>query len=350
MTRATHRNNKHLFRKVVWMENRDKLIIELYKSGCGQAECAKKAHTNLRTVKKVLKENNIHIRTNAEALQLAYDLGRKRKGPTPYTKKQEQIALDCYVNQKRGLNYCKAQAKVSLATLNQILKDNNIKKRTYAEAAIESNQNRALHKNKEYFSVQSPNMAWVIGFLAADGYVSKKGNEIGIGLSSTDREILERIQKEIEIENSIHDFTSRQGFDYSELTWTCKEHRDELKKYSIVPQKTFILKPPFELDKKYWLDYVRGYFDGDGSVNFIETNGKKHYTALRWQVCSATSNILEFILDVLESYGIKRVNIQKQKRDNSYLYCIQYSTNATKEIYKVLYSTSSTLFLARKKN
>lgn len=331
------------------MENRDKLIIELYQSGCGQAECAKKAHTSVRTVKKVLNENNIHIRTTAESLQLAYDLGKKRKGATPYTEEQERIALDCYVNQKRGLNYCKAQAKCSLATLNQILKDNGIKKRTYAEAAVESNQNRALYKNKEYFSIQSPNMAWIVGFLAADGYVSKKRNEISIELSLVDREILERIQKEIEIENPIHDFTSRQGFDYSELTWTCKEHRDELKKYHIVPQKTFILEPPFELDKKYWLDYVRGYFDGDGSVNFIEVNGKKHYTALRWQVCSATPSILEFILDVLESYGIPRVNIQKQVREKSTLYCIQYSTNSTKKIYEILYSTSSTLYLARKK-
>lgn len=332
------------------MENRDKQIIELYQGGCGQAECAKKAHIDVKAVKKILNKNNIHIRTKAEASQLAYDLGRKRKGPTPYTKEQEQVVLDCYVNQKRGLNYCKAQAKVSLATLNQILKDNGIKKRTYAEAAVESNQNRALHKDKEYFSVQSPNMAWVLGFLAADGNVSKKGNNINIGLSSVDREILERIKEDIEIENPIHDFTSRQGFDYSELSWTCKEHREELKKYHIIPQKTFILEPPFELDKKYWIDYIRGYFDGDGSVNFIEVNGKKHYTALRWQVCSATPCILEFILDVLESYGIPKVKIQKQKRGTCCLYCIQYSTNSTKEIYKILYSTPSTLFLARKKS
>lgn len=331
------------------MENRDKLIIELYQNGCGQAECAHKAHTSLRVVKDILKKYGIHVRNCSEAQQLAYIKGTKKKGPTPYTKEQEEIVLDCYVNQKRGLNYCKSQAKVSLATLNQILKDNNITKRTYAEAAVESNQNRALYKNKEYFDIQSPNMAWILGFLAADGYISKKDNAISLGLSIVDKEILERIRKEIEIENPIHDFTSRQGFDYSELSWTCKEHKMALAKYHIVPKKTFILEPPFELDKKYWLDYVRGYFDGDGSVNFIEVNGKKHYTALRWQVCSATPSILEFILDVLESYGISKVKIQKQKRNTCYLYYIQYSTNATKEIYKILYSTPSTLFLARKK-
>lgn len=331
------------------MENRDKLIIKLYQSGCGQVECSKKTHTNVDIVKKVLKENNIHIRDRKEANVLAYELGKRKKGPTPYTQEQERIALDCYVNQKRGLNYCKAQAKIPLTTLNQILKDNGIKKRTYAEAAVESNQNRALHKNKEYFNVQSHNMAWVLGFLAADGCINKKGNGISISVSSIDREILERIKEDIEIENPIHDFTNRQGFDYSELNWTCKEHRAELEKYSIVPRKTFILEPPYKLNKKYWLDYVRGYFDGDGSVNLINVKGKRHYTALRWQVRSATSSILEFCLNVLESYGIPRVNIQEREYENSTLYTIQYSTNPTKKIYEILYSTPSTLYLARKK-
>ena len=334
------------------MKDREKKIIELYRSGYGQAAIAHEVHTNIRTVKKVLNDNNIHIRTQSEANLKAYSVGRKKKHTVTYTEEQEKIVLDCYLNQKRGLNYCKEQAKTTLTVVNKILKDNHIEKRTYAEAAVESNQNRALYKNKEYFDTQSPNMAWILGFLASDGYISKKSNEISIGLSSVDREILERIKKEIEIENPVRDFTSRAGFDYSELRWSCAKHKKELAKYSIVPKKTFILEPPYALNEKYYLDYVRGYFDGDGSVNFIEVNGKKHYTALRWQVCSATPSILEFILDTLESYGVQRVNIQKNYREKSEkpLYSIQYSTNATKQIYNILYSTGSTLYLARKKN
>lgn len=331
------------------MKDRDKKIIELYQSGYGQTACANEVHTSVKTVKRVLSENNIKICSRNEAAKKAYSCGRKSRILKKYTKEQEQIVLACYVNQKRGLNYCKNQAGISLYLVNRILQDNKIQKRAYAEAAVESNQNRALHKNKEYFSAQSSNMAWIVGFLAADGYVSQKGNVISIALSSADREILERIKAEIEIENSIHDFTNKDGFKYSELSWTCKEHREELKKYSIVPRKTFILKPPLNLDKQFWLDYIRGYFDGDGSVNFIEVNGKKHYVALRWQVCSATPEILDFILDTLESYGIPKVSIQSQKKKNSLLYTIQYSTNSTKKIYDILYSTDSTIFLARKK-
>lgn len=332
------------------MKDRNKEIIRLYQIGYGQMAIARTMHTNVRVVKRVLEENNIHIRSKSEAAQKAYESGRKKRNYISYTEEQERIVLDCYLNQKRGINYCKNQAQTTIGAVNKILKDNNIVKRTYAEAAAQSNQNRALHKNKEYFNTQSSNMAWVLGFLAADGFVSSKNNTISLGLARVDREILERVKKEIDIENPIHDFVNRQGFEYSELSWTCAEHKKRLAQYSIVPNKTFILKPPFALDEKYYLDYVRGYFDGDGSVNFIESKGKKHYTALRWQVCSATPDILSFIVDTLELYGIHRVNIQEHKRkDKNILYSIQYSTNATKDIHKVLYSTDSTLFLARKK-
>jgi hypothetical protein len=333
------------------MEDLEKKVINDYvNKGMSQQNTAKANNIHYKKVKDILTKNNIHIRNAKEAKQIVKKFDRGNK-PTPYTKEQEQKVLYWYVEKRRGIKFCQKQAKCSLNTFNKILKDNNIIKRTYSEAAIASNQNRALHKNENYFDIESYNMAWILGFLAADGNVSKRDNTISIGLSAVDIEILERIKKEIEIENKIRVFTSRQGLDYCELAWTCKRHKDKLSEYSIVPKKTFVLKPPYKLDSKYYLDYIRGYFDGDGSVNFINVNGKKKYTALRWQVCSATPAILEFILDVLESYGIKKVNIQEQHRkDNHILYCIQYSTNATKQIYNILYSTPSTLFLARKKN
>ena len=332
------------------MEDLKKQIIDLYiNKGYGQQKIAKMVHCNYKKVKRILIENGYKIRNLKESGKIRSQKNMVNQ-PTPYTPEQERIALDCYVNQKRGIEYSRRQAKCSLNTFNKILKDNGIKKRTYAEAAVESNKNRALHKNVAYFDVQSPNMAWILGFLAADGCISEKRNEISLGLSSADIEILERIRKEIEIENKVRVYTDRKGFEYAELNWTCEQHKKVLSEYSIIPKKTFKLKPPYKLDKRYWIDYIRGYFDGDGSVNFIQSNGKKQYTALRWQVCSATPEILQFIVDYLEELGVKSVNIQKQNRKNSTLYSIQYSTTATIQIYNILYNTNSDLFLKRKKD
>lgn len=336
------------------MEALEELIIDLYvNQKLGQQECAKRAGVNFEKVVSILKKNGVHIRTPQEARQLAKELGRVRK-VKPLQDWQKDKIIECYVNQKRGLVYTQKQAKCSKAQLDNFLAEQGINKRTYGEAAIFSNQNRALGKDKEYFYHQSPNMAWILGFLASDGYVLTRENTIGWGLSAKDGEILERIRKEMKIEKSVKYYSDRKGFDYASLEWTCAEHKTALAEYSITPKKTFTLKPPYKLDKKYWIDYIRGYFDGDGSINLIHTHGKP--SALRWQVCSATKVIIDFIVDFFyNEYGIPKVKIQETLKKSPHsdkqglLYVAQYSTNPTKKIHRILYNTDSTLYLARKK-
>ena len=72
---------------------------------------------------------------------------------------------------------------------------------------------------------------------------------------------------------------------------------------------------------------------------------------MRWQICSATSKLLEWIVNFFyEEYDIPKVNIQVQNRPGSQhtLYTIQYSSRATRQIYNVLYTPNS-LYLRRKK-
>lgn len=39
----------------------------------------------------------------------------------------------------------------------------------------------------------------------------------------------------------------------------------DFKKYGVPPRKSLILKPPL-IDKQFYLPYILGYFDGDGSI------------------------------------------------------------------------------------
>jgi hypothetical protein len=41
---------------------------------------------------------------------------------------------------------------------------------------------------------------------------------------------------------------------------------DDLTDKGVPPKKSLILKPP-KIEKKYYLPYICGYFDGDGSIN-----------------------------------------------------------------------------------
>lgn len=266
------------------------------------------------------------------------------------TLEQEKQIIYYYQDKKMGqIAVSKKVLGVSNPNIvKNILKKYNIHIRTQQEAAILSNKNRASHKKEDYFSTQNSNMAWLLGFLAADGSIRKNENKIKIGLSIKDKEILEKIKKELELETSIKEYTNSQGYDCCTLQWTCEQHKKDLAKYNIVPEKTFVLKPPYELNKDLWIDYIRGYFDGDGSINLIPNSNGRGNGNLRWQVCSATKEILEFILQVFEEqYNIPKVNIYERQGLHT-LYYIQYSSIATRKIYSILY-TQNSLFLERKK-
>lgn len=260
----------------------------------------------------------------------------------------EEIIIKNYVDKKRGQAYTAKMAGISINELKKYLKGKNIPIRDHNQATIAANQNKTYRKNEGFFKTQSADMAWILGFLASNGSIGKKRNTIKIGVAKKDREILEKIQKTIGVENKIVDYTNSRGFDCAEISWTSAEHKKDLAKYFITPQKTFTLKPPYELEKQFWIDYIRGYFDGDGSVNLISTTNGRGSGSLRWQICSATKEILSFILTFFESeYNIPKVQIQVRPGINP-LYYIQYSSVATRTIYQHLY-TPEALCLSRKK-
>ncbi len=266
------------------------------------------------------------------------------------TEEQQKELVHLYKDEYKSLIYCAKQFHTYPAKIKQELLQLNVRIRNHAEANIITNKGRAVYScQTDFFQTQSSDMAWLLGFLAADGCVRKNSNEIKIGLARVDREILERIQSLLKVTAPIKDYTTKNGYDCSCLKWTCEQHKKDLARYSVIPEKTLKLRPPYALKREYWTDYIRGYFDGDGSVSLIKGSNCRGNGSLRWQVCAAIPNILQWILDFFEEeYNIPPVKIYTQKRVNT-LYYFQYSSAATRKIYKVLYNSSSHMFLQRKK-
>lgn len=307
-------------------------------------ELATKYHMGQKKVREILVENNVYIRTAAETSIL-------KRNPGHTLEEIETIVVENY-NKGWGLLKSGKDFGLSMPYVRKILDKHNIEKRDFHTSIQVANQiydrtTTQYKKNKDFFNVQSSDMAWLLGFLASDGNVSKKENLIRIELSSVDEEILQKIKQVVSIENPIRIYTNKKGFEFAALAWSCKEHKEELSKYGIVPNKTYILTPPEKLDKKYYIDYIRGYFDGDGTINL---NKCAHGNALRWGICSATKEMLEWIVDVLyEQYNIPKVNVLRDTSHPNPFYTIVYSTNSTKKIREVLY-TENSLFLKRKKD
>lgn len=260
-----------------------------------------------------------------------------------FTEQEKEILRHAYVDEGKSLKACAELIHSYDKAVRQFLVEDGIEIRAYAKNR--KSVDREKVKNKTYFAKENenPNMAWLLGFLASDGTVSKTKNAIKIGLSAKDREILEKIKEELALEEShVTSYTTQTGFDVVELSWTCAQHKQDLARYGIVPNKTFCLGLPTELAEEYQIDYVRGYFDGDGTVTM---NGNTK--SLKVFFTSATKAILEFIRDVLERHGVPSVSVLCQVRNRVPIYTLDYSTNATKKIFQVLYTPNS-LFLQRK--
>lgn len=191
----------------------------------------------------------------------------------------------------------------------RVLKQNKVKLKStfdYREKLRKYNIN-----DENYFSkIDTEVKAYILGFLYADGNAHKKHYHIKLKLQEKDKNILERMKKEIGIDNTLH-FSQKTKASHQNqysLIISNKVIYHDLMSHGIVPNKTFILTFPYWLDKKLNRHFIRGYFDGDGSIYV----GKTWTSSLEWMVMG-TTKMCESIRDILrEEASVEKCVIQHE--------------------------------------
>lgn len=221
--------------------------------------------------------------------------------------------------------------------IKKILEDNNIHIRTRAEQNKISNAQRASSVNNDYFSnITTVNQAWLLGFLAADGWIEKDRNRINLELSIVDKEILEKIKKEVQIENKILERETNKGFSIARLSWTSGIQKNKLAHYGIVPNKTYKeMHLPLFKNEDLTYAFILGYFDGDGSISI-------NNDYCRFRICAYRPELLKDIYIFLNKKGSLNQNSKG-------LWELSISTTYSIPLFQKLYSLNS-LHLARKYN
>lgn len=129
--------------------------------------------------------------------------------------------------------------------------------------------------NHDYFKSWDHDMAYILGFIVADGNIQKNGNYVKVEVKPDDVSVLEFIRDKI-----TPGYKLRQSRP-SEVRWYPASAiiKSDLAKLGITPAKTGKEILPPNLPKKYFWDFVRGLFDGDGCVQdclvCITSNSKK---------------------------------------------------------------------------
>lgn len=293
------------------------------------------------TLKRILTENGVRIRTYKEA----YNMGIR----TPIEKDIVNEIIKLY---KNGYSIERIQKELvqyfSTDKIKTILLENNICLRTLEE----SMQTKIQFEERKFpvfddYCLESHNGAWLLGFIAADGYLPiTKGakNRIIISLAEKDKEVLERIAKEIKYDGEIKRYLSAdQEHYFVSLAFTSKKIRQQIESYGIINSKTFKLEHLPNIPKEYMIDFIRGFFDGDGSI-YRRTDSLTN--PLRISITCASYNFLEEIAIFLEQ-NLKVAHKNLNKDHNNY--CISYGHKDSKKICDAFYNNDF-ISLKRKKD
>lgn len=312
-----------LYKNKEWLENeyKTKTIREI----------ANICNTNHQTILRWMKKFNISRRTGKESR-----LGKQVINPNvDYTKP--------YRNKEWLINEYKTKS------VNQIAKENGITKQSLLKWFKKFNIPRRNKytcnvgiKNVKYFNdINSSIKAYWLGFLMADGASSNESLEVR--LSIKDIEHLEQFKKDIKSTNVI--LTGKASCSlskYNDLHEWChfsihsRVMTKDLEKWGIIPNKTGKESFP-NIDKKYYPDFIRGYFDGDG---IAKSNGYIGF-------CGSYDIINEIKNELLKHCDVKNNKITFNK--TNHIYYIQWASKKDRyNIFNYLYNNKQDLYLKRK--
>lgn len=157
---------------------------------------------------------------------------------------------------------------VDYKTIKYTLKKHNVKIRNDI-----SRIKRKYTLNESFFEkIDTEEKAYFLGFLYADGYLNYKHKILGISLQERDKDILEKLRiiigssKPLVFREWISKHPTWQN-SYVLEVYGIKICEDVIK-LGCVPKKSLILQFPTENQVPNHLlrHFVRGYFDGDGSI------------------------------------------------------------------------------------
>lgn len=210
--------------------------------------------------------------------QLNIEWGRVGRPSDGWTKQQDQFLLDNWQN-------------MSCDNLSKIL-DRTVKAVEYRRSKL--GLGKKFLVNASFFSEPSQDMMYVLGYIYADGSlyqgINASGNPIySFSVHSKDEAELQAMLSLIAPGRKAS--KTRRGLSSFKLT-NEQMYRD-LTKYGLHPNKSKTIAFP-SIDDRYLGSFVRGHFDGDGSICFVKSNG-------RWKLCftSGSSQFLQQMRDRL---------------------------------------------------
>jgi len=208
--------------------------------------------------------------------------------------------------------------------------------------------------NEKFFLKWSSEMAYVLGYWFADGYMTSD-KSYRVAFFSVDKEHLQNISITLAYEAPVRRFNrnGKPGSIYN-LTFRSKNFFNSLKLLGGMSRKSFTMEFP-KIPGIFLADFIRGYFDGDGSVHLVRytrTKDRKRQIDLRSSFTSGSNKFLFKLRDVLTKFpGLtpkKVYSYANKKYPKNNHWKLSYGTKDTLKLLKFMYYGGCPLYLDRK--
>ena len=126
--------------------------------------------------------------------------------------------------------------------------------------------------NEDFFKVWTPKMAYILGFIFADGNINwnpeKSYRALTITAAEKDKEHLEKIRAELESTKELLYSKSTKSY---RLIVNSKTMCIDLMNFGVIPRKSLVVKFP-EVPEDMMKYLINGVIDGDGTIRYVKRN------------------------------------------------------------------------------
>lgn len=256
-----------------------------------------------------------------------------------------QEAIIAMYKDGKSMRQIEKETQVSRTSIAKFLEEKQIK-------TTKGNHYRQYHHNENYFhNIINEHQAYWLGWMFADGYISNYDNRygqdhFGLSLSASDIEVLEKFKKDLDATNPINTYErngiTTKGEPLSRIELTSQQTVNDLIAHGCEKQKSNTLAPPKNLPRELIPAFLRGFFEGDGSI--VKSSGGPQYSdGYAYSInITTTYAMAEWIYNYFNKGSI----VKDHRREHTWYYSLGGHAQVL-EFYHVLYD-NATIWMERK--
>ena len=209
---------------------------------------------------------------------------------------------------------------------------------------IVNTHNRLRVREDLFNTIETEEDAYWLGFLHADGYISK-GGMIQVGLKHTDYKHLLKFADFCGFDKSKVVRKQKTNFPNSyrcRMSFSTQHLKENFTKHGVFNNKSLTLVFPEWLPKDLHPHFIRGYFDGDGTITIVPRLRVEDFKQVS---LIGTKEFLESVLRILNL----DLKLYKDKRHRFNTYSIQFNKKDGLNFLDYMYKNSN-IYLERKNN